>query len=55
MLICDPALWNRNYFFTVPVPVPSSEKLWFVPVQTFEKIMVPVPVLTLENVNENFL
>jgi hypothetical protein len=26
-------LWNRNYFFTVPVPV-----------QTFEKVAVPVPV-----------
>ncbi len=24
-----PALWNRNYFFTVPVPVPTFEKLWF--------------------------
>jgi hypothetical protein len=32
----EAALWNRNHFFTVPVPVATFEKV-MVPVPTFEK------------------
>jgi hypothetical protein len=28
-LLFSSALWNRKLFFTVPVPVPTFEKLWF--------------------------
>ena len=38
-------LWNCNYFFTDPVPVPVS---------TFGKVMVPVPVPTLEKLRFRF-